>query len=254
MIRGTLACLLVVFFAAGVRADAVLFSEGFGGPGLPNSLDFSTTAAVWSVNGGRLHADNPNTVPIQLSTAVSKVGFALRETESLIYRGQVGTPSTSRAEGYNVGLLFGEYLALFHPGFLGPPAGAFRLERFDGTLPTVGLISNTSMGHLPARDGLHTITAEVRRQGTALKIDITIVGPDPLGVSRTFTSSYLDTSPVFGDGRAGFWMGGQDLEGDDGFFDNLEVRGPAPIPEPGPLALIGAALVGYGVWRRRKGA
>ena len=28
----------------------------------------------------------------------------------------------------------------------------------------------------------------------------------------------------------------------------------APIPEPGPLALIGAALLGYGIYRRRKSA
>ncbi len=44
---------------------------------------------------------------------------------------------------------------------------------------------------------------------------------------------------------------------DDGFggatFSTLD-GSLDPIPEPGTLALIGAALVGYGVWRRRKGA
>lgn len=164
-------------------------------------------------------------------------------------------PTNSTAPGgSNIGLMFGDYLAIFHPGH---SQGAFRLEK--GLYSQTILVNNQNMGFTPALDTLHHVEAFVGMQGSSLAIDISISGLGTDSNSYTYNLSYLDPSPSLGSGAIGVQL--QRLNIDDGYFDNLVVEGREGtayiIPEPITLALapVGClAVLGYILRYRRRSA
>ncbi len=247
---------LVAALSARAQADQILFEETFDSANLPASLSYVADADfAWSVNGShQLFADR-SAATRGVATAISTEGFAL-PASGLLYSADMGTPNGADASSYNVGLVFGDYIALFHPGLTGG-GGAFRLVKIEGAIDPrePALVRNTDMGFVPVQGSLHRVEAFVVPVAGALSIDVSITGLGTDGETHTFTHSFLDTSPGFGLGSVGVAMrgGSSPGAGDDGFFDNLTVRStePTPIPEPFTLALVG---IGAGViaWRKRR--
>ena len=159
-------------------AGTILFSESFDGPGLPNSLDYSQTDPffTWSIDAdGRLFADRTE-VQRGVASAISFDSFALSEGTSLRFSADIGTPFIPSGEGgYNVGLVFGNYVAVMHPGLF---AGAFRLEKIVGGLDVgeIAIVDNQDMGFTPA---LHRATGAP--PGTAIS-----TGPHLAGTRTGF--------------------------------------------------------------------
>lgn len=226
----------------------VIYTETFSGSTLPTTLTYSTHPEItWSVSGGQLLADHTGTSSV-VATALTSVGYIAPDGYSSVYSLDVGVPSGAPYGNYNVGLMFGGYQAIFHPG-LG--SGIFRVES--------GFTSgNQGMGFTPRAGVLHHVEVEVVNFGSAVKADITVTGLDANladSTLHTFTYSFFDTSPNLGTGtfgarRSGPTSGGNPLS--DGFFDNLQFE-IQPVPEPSATVLLGSGLLGVlFFWRRSR--
>ena len=157
--------------------------------------------------------------------------------------GDVGIPAAAGAGQYNVGMEFGGYNAIFHPGFTAIP-GAFRIGGGFG-------VGNQNMGFVPKQGVLHHFDIETLMTGGGLAVDVTVTGEGTDNLMHSFTYSFVDASPNLGSGQFGFRRSGPGGAANDGLFDNLQAT---VIPEPTTL-LIWSLLAGLGVglgWRRRK--
>jgi len=235
------------------HADVVtLFEETFDGTELPTSLTYVADPSFqqWLIDdAGRLYADRfyLNYVPM---AAISVQGFGLTE-DGLRFAVDIGRPSISvnpevpcAPGGSNVGLLFGGYLALFHPGHDG---GGFRLGTWAPGMPTEDiLVNNQNMGFTPALDVLHHVEVVVTPQGSAVSIDVEILGLGTDDQMHTFNFSFLDSASSLGAANIGVCVSRANV--DDAYFDSLWVE--EVIPEPGTLSL---TLLGSIAVIRRKG-
>lgn len=221
---------------------AAVFSETFDGPGLPSTLTYSSSPNLaWSINGSQqLFADYDGSNVSVTATAITKNGFIAPAGLSTVYSLDVGAPTGIGTGAYNVGMLFGGYGVLFHPGLSG---GTLRI---DGGYS----LSNTNMGFTPALGVLHHIEAKTTMTTGGLAVDMTITGLGTDALMHTFNHSFLDTTPnlntgTFGGRRSG--PGNNVLN--DAFFDNYRVE---YVPEPSSIAMLLLGLTGIIALRRRK--
>jgi len=246
-----LAAMLII--ACRLEAGLILFSETFDGTELPSTLNYTTDPGfTWISSSDLLFADR--TADLRgVAVAQSDAGFSLDGNPSLTYSADMGKPAGASGAASNTGLVFGDYVALFHPGFTG---GAFRLEKIDGAIDPREpvLINNQDMGFTPVFDYFHRVEATVAMQGDFLAIDILISGLGTDSLMHDYTISFLDTAPSLGDGSIGVGLrgGAPPSMADDAFFDNLQVI--SPIPEPGTLVLFGLGGLGVVLARRRRSA
>ena len=228
-------------WAAPAWAYNVYFSETFDGAALPGTLTYTNVAPnlVWSLDtvNQRLVADSDGTLNTSIR-AISNAGFTSPDM-AVIYSLDVGIPTGSSAGSYNVGIEFGGYQAVFHPGYA-PIPGAFRM---GGGFST----GNTNMGFVPAMGEMHHMEVETLNVGTALAVDITISGLGTDGLMHEFNYSFIDTSPNLNTGTIGARRSGGGASS-DAFFDNLEVQ---IAPEPATMALVGVGLLAL-VRRKRR--
>ena len=165
--------LIVFMLCTGISKTTVagpLFLESFDGPGLPASLDYISDPAFnqWAINssqqllGEKILGGGGN-----IQAAISKDSFVL-PGGGLTFSADMGRPVGTVPGGSNIGLVFGDYVALFHPGYpnhqIGGDLGAFRL--IEGLFSRNTLINNTDMGFIPALESLHHVEARVAMQGT----------------------------------------------------------------------------------------
>ena len=179
-------CLLVCNTAS---ADQILFSETFDGPALPPTLSYQADPFfTWSVDGSqRLFADRTERER-GVAAALSVSGFSLAPG-GLIYSADIGTPAGAIPGAYNVGMVFGDYVALIHPGHaVAGQLGALRLEKISSAIDPrePSLIANTDMGYVPAVNRLHRVDAFVAMQDSRLPSTSQSVG---LARTPSFTGS-----------------------------------------------------------------
>jgi hypothetical protein len=132
--------------------------------------------------------------------------------------------------GSNIGLIFGGYRVLFHPGYpkdVGTGSGAFRIEEWEMGGNPLTVVVTTDMGFIPALDYLHHIEVFVTMDGNDLKMDISISGFGTDSLMHTFNYSYFGSPSVLGVGRIGVSI--YRTNKDDAFFDNLMVEGTGAI-------------------------
>lgn len=227
-------------WAQPAAAEAV-FSETFDGPTLPDTLTYSEVPPnmVWSTSGGELLADSDGTLNTTI-TAITNDGFAAPIGLRTVYSLDLGIPDGASVGSYNVGLQFGGYRAVFHPGYV-PIPGAFRMEGGYG-------VSNQNMGFVPKTGVLHHIDVETFMIGTSLAVDVTVSGLGTDDLPHTFNFSFLDTTPNLGIGQFGARRSGGGSSS-DAMFDNFQVL---HVPEPSALALAALGLLGLCCIRRRR--
>jgi hypothetical protein len=105
---------------------------------------------------------------------------------------------------YNVGLVVGQNLIIFHPGLAG---GAFRVDGPGG-------FGNTNMGFTPANNVLHQM--QISHDGAG-NFNITVT--DGANPANTFNASFSNAGSIGGD--IGFRRSGPDVG--IGLYDNLSV-------------------------------
>lgn len=228
-------CLSVLPTAA---SGAVLFRETFDGPDLPGSLTY-TPGIPWSIDSGRLFCDYLGTNSTEL--AQTNDGFTAPAGYPLIYSLDVGIPVGADEGSYSVGLIFGGYRAVFHPGYA-PLPGAFRME---GGF-TAG---NMSMGFTPKKGVLHHVEVETQSLVSSLAVNVTITGLGTDDAIHEFNYSFIDTSPDLGSGTFGGLRNGGGNSLSDAFYDNFQAK---VVPEPSTLiiwSLLTVLTVTVGWWR-----
>lgn len=235
----SLACILL--WAAPLSAT-VVFYEPFNGSTLPTTLSYSAPSNItWSIDASnRLFADFVGTPPSSGSAgAVTISGFGLPGLRT-VYSLDVGIPTGAGYGNYNVGMRFGDYYAIFHPGY---PQGAFRMEGGYS-------IGNQNMGYTPAADTLHHMEVTTTQMSPSLlAVDVTISGLGTDLLPHTYTYSFLDTTPNLGTGAFGARMSGSlNYSVSDAFFDNFQVD---IVPEPGSAVLLLLGAVACAALRRR---
>lgn len=241
------AMVLLMGMIPGQAWGAIVFSETFDGPNLPTTLTYSPSTdsnITWSISSGRLFCDYNGNKPDANATVLTNVGFIAPGNLKTIYSLDVGIPSGVSPGTYNVGIQFGEYLAVFHPGYTTTP-GAFRMEGGYFT-------SNIDMGFTPALDVLHHMEVVTQNVSGGLSVAITIIGLGTDSQMHTFSYSFLDTTPNLGTGT----FGGRRSSGtgtgaqSDAFFDNFQVQY-VPEPSTGIMLLLGGLGAGVLVCRGR---
>ena len=137
-----------------------------------------------------------------------------------------GTPGT-----FNVGLLIGTNILVFHPGLdmpgvPGNEQGAFRVEGPGG-------IGNTPMGFTPAGPGvLHHFEVVVTAATGQFDIKVT----DANNPANVFTTAFTNTGYTPGSDKIGFRINGI---GQSGLYDNLSVSTvPADVLIDGAIKFI----------------
>ena len=231
-----LAVLALASAPAGAAVVNLPFSEDFQNPA-PSSnpaadypeFDVSLSGGTASVDAaGVLHlfSDGSNTDQTFTVTPNAPTG-------ELVIRAQVGASDSNG--NYNVGLVLGQNNLAFHPGFNGPPAGAFRIDGPGG-------FGNSDMGFVPANGVLHQVEVHSFPNG-----DFNITVTDGSNPSNVYTTSF--NNPASYGGPTGLRRSGPTAG--DGQFDNFSI---APIPEPAALGLLGLAGVGVLARRHRRAA
>jgi hypothetical protein len=235
---------LLVGLCATSAPGNIVFLESFDGPTLPGTLTYSEVPPnmTWSISGGQLLADSDGTLNTTIN-AITNDGFTSPTASyPMVYSLDLGIPAGSSAGSYNVGLEFGGYRAVFHPGYV-PIPGAFRMEGGFSA-------GNQDMGFVPKMGELHHLEAEVWDLGTSLGVNITITGLGTDDLLHQFNYSFVDSSPNLGTGTIGARRSGGGGSS-DAFFDNLQA---VVIPEPSTL-LVWSVLAGLGIGaevRRRR--
>ncbi|MCS7303727.1 MAG: hypothetical protein NZ602_01290 [Thermoguttaceae bacterium] len=125
----------------------VIFSETFDGPNLPTTLNYTSHPNItWSIVSGRLFCDYIGGSTSTINALVlTNTGFIAPGNLKTIYSLDVGVPTGITPGNFPVGMIFGDYQAVFHPGYSG---GAFRME---GGWTT----GNQNMGWTPKLGVLH---------------------------------------------------------------------------------------------------
>lgn len=229
-----------ICLAARPASAVVVFSETFDGPSLPATVTYGSSSQItWSVNSGQLLADYAGSPPNATVSAITVDGFLAPAGLTAIYSLDVGVPAGASVGSYNVGIEFGGYQAIFHPGYSGIP-GAFRI----GGGYTVG---NTSMGFVPKMGVMHHMDVATQMIGSSLLVDITVTGLGTDDLLHTFNYSFLDTSPNMNTGTFGGRRSGGGNTVSDAMFDNFQVQ---YVPEPASallfsLGALGMLAVGY---------
>ena len=151
-------------------------------------------------------------------------------TGEIVILAQVGA---SQSNGnYNVGLVVGQNNLSFHPGFGGPPAGAFRVEGPGG-------FGNSDMGFVPANGVLHQFEVHSFPNG-----DFTIKVTDGSNPANVYNAAF--NNPGSYGGPIGFRRSGP--ASGDGQYDNLQI---SIVPEPSVIGALGLGL-GCLLARRRR--
>jgi hypothetical protein len=240
--RKVILVITFLFFIGVSPAFALtLFEEAFDGSDLPTTLTYMSDRNLnsWYIDSSnRLYGDRFHTATsLPVFVALSTSGFTLND-DGILYSADMGRPTMSVNPetntipgGSNIGLIFGGYRVLFHPGYpkdTGGAPGAFRIEELQMRENPLILVNNTDMGFIPALDYLHHIEVFVTMQGNDLKMDISISGLGTDSLMHTFNYSYFDSTSVLGVGRVGVSIEGR-WNKDDAFFDNLMVEGTGAI-------------------------
>jgi len=253
------------------------FLETFDGPDLPNSLNYITepNSNRWFIDSSQRLFGEKFADVVAIRAAISVDQFNLPAEGELRYSVDMGRPSGTVPGGTGVGLIFGNYLVILHPGFPkdtdGAP-GAFRLETFtlDGnSISRQALTQNQDIGFIPLLDDIHHVEAVVAKQNGGLSIDVTVTGfgpatfpgckrldcPDLLAPDfHTYNFSYFDPISRLGDGQIGVFISRLNPPGtSDGYFDNLHVES-SVVPEPSSIVLLGIGVLGIAVLVRRRTA
>ena len=223
-------------FIPGQAWGVIIFSETFDGPGLPTTITYQPdTNITWSISSSQLFCDYSGT-GYPTVTALTNAGYIAPGNLKTIYSLDVGIPEGASAGSYNVGIVFGGYQAVFHPGYT-PVPGAFRMEGGYST-------SNMDMGFVPKMGVLHHMEVITENAPGGLAVTIKITGLDTADQMRTFTYSFLDTTPNLGTGVFGGQRSGGGNAFSDAWFDNFQVE---YVPEPGAGVLFATGGLGAGV-------
>ncbi len=218
-----------------------LFEETFDGGELPTTLTYMSNPDFnsWYIDSSnRLYGDRLQTSNLVFAV-LSTSGFTLND-DGLLYSADMGRPTVSvnpeintTPGGSNIGLIFGGYRIMFHPGYpkdTDGASGAFRIEEWHPSGEIITLVNNTDMGFIPSLDYLHHIEVFVTMQEGGINMDISINGLGNDSLMHTFNYSYSSANSNFGDGKIGVSIQGGN--NDDAFFDNLMIEGTAePIPD-----------------------
>lgn len=235
-------------FIPGQAWGVIIFSETFDGPNLPTTITYQSHQNItWSIDSGRLFCDYNGQTPNPTVTALTNVGYIAPGNLKTIYSLDVGIPEGASIGWYNVGIVFGGYQALFHPGYTSVP-GAFRMEGGYST-------ANMNMGFVPKMGVLHHMEVITENAPGGLAVTITVTGLGTDNNMHTFTYSFLDTTPNLGTGVFGGRRSGGGNASSDAWFDNFQVE---YVPEPAAGVLFATGGLGAGIWfyrihrRRRK--
>ena len=225
-------------------ASGINFSESFD---TAASNPFTDTYTDWVVSGGAAHTQlvSGGQLQITIDTTSGTVTPTLSasniagtsefdvSTIPLVVTADVG--GSGSAGNYQVSLVVGDLVFLFHPGSAG---GFHRVEK----LSTSVVRANTNMGFTPANDGTtYAVSVSVIENGTDYDFDYSIGSYNAPTLSVAQSSVVLD--------RVGF----RDRGGlsDTGFFDNLTVTA---VPEPSTALLLAFGLAGSAASAERRGA
>ncbi len=222
----------------------VLFTETFDGATLPDTLTYSTGGPknVWRIDGSnRLLDDYDSTqTGATWARAITTQGF-LDPVLPITYSLDVGVPEGIGTGSYNVGMQFGDYEFLFHPGYTDIP-GAFRVAGGFG-------VSNQDMGFVPKLGVLHHAEVTTRWIGGDLGVDIMIEGLGTDDLMHTFNYSFIDTTPNLGSGTFGGRRSGDGNDVSDVIFDNFQAE---VAPEPSSVVMLMFGAIGLAFGRRRR--
>ena len=218
-----------------------VFSETFDGASLPTTLTYgSSPQTTWSINGAnQLFCDY--VAGANATVSARTIDGFLSPGDMVIYSLDVGVPEDASPGSYNVGIDFGSYSAVFHPGFTGAPPGAFRM---GGGFST----GNIDMGFVPARGTMHHIEVVTQSAGSALAVDVSVTGLGTDSLMHTFNYSFLDTTPNLSTGTFGGRRSGGGNSSSDALYDNFRVQ---ISPEPATMAMLAGGLLAL-VRRRRR--
>jgi len=223
---------LIICSLASQTKGVILLEEQFDGLSLPPSFDYTYDVNFqdWRIDANQLYA-NRSLANSRAMTAISQQTFML--SDDLIYSADMGRPLNISPGGSNVSLIFGDYLATFHPGL-----GAFRLEK--GILDPDPLTPNVDMGFVPALEAKHRVQASVKMENDNLQIFVEINGVGSDQQNHLFEFSFIDNTPALGNGSIGVRL--SRFNTDDAFFDNLMVQ-ESNFPEPSILCILLTMLV-----------
>jgi hypothetical protein len=229
---------VVLFSVARLKAGAVSlpFNETFNTPSSDANFSsdypaFTTTGTLTRTvdAGGVLHLGSGD-FPATTWTTVVPSPIPVGGVKIQIDMGWDGGGVTPPGFG-SAALKLGANVLAFHPGFGGPPAGAFRIEgpggfgnQDMGFVPTIGVLNHVEILSLPSGQ---------------FNIKVTD-GTNPANVYiATFTNASSYGGPI----------GPAALAGASGMFDNLSITA---APEPASFGLAAMALVGMASRGRRR--